>query len=153
MGPTPSEARYIREHHFNDWNPHPQAQTVYTYPLGPTAVSVPMSLCSLVVLICSFVDNAPVVIAYILLAFEIVFIVTLVLIHPAVGIRQRAFLEIPEDGSGKVEVSIRRPLFGRRSCEVKFGVSGTDPYTEYVSRWTRRRYRVRREPALWVVGW
>lgn len=130
-------------------NPHPRAQTFYSYPLGLLALGAITTVLNTSYLACKYFELNP-IFSTVLIVLCSVYLVVLVLIHPAVGPRRRVVIET---GDGKeIEMSVRRPLFGRTSCQVKMGVEGQFPWKEYESWWTGRKYKVRQESALWLVG-
>ena len=151
MPRTSRQDRYnnllIEENAYNTLNPHPQAQTLYTYPFSTLVVTATLLLCltpGFVCLALGYTKAAPA------LALSLVApgLACFILASPHVGLTKRRMVETP---TALETVLVHRPFFGRRKCEIMYGVTGGNPTIEHRELWWRKQ--VRHEPALWVVEW
>ena len=137
----------IPENEFNVLNPHPHTQTLYTYPFSTPQITIPLNSAVIVMWMGHwFAPNSP--IAWIAFAIQLILIPSYILAHPGVGSRRRRLFDTPD---GVEQVQVRRPYFGRKKCQTMYGVTGGCPYKEYIWRLTGTKYKVRHEPAYWVI--
>lgn len=139
----------IPENEYNAVNPHPDTQTFYSYPVSGLQICI--SLCSTTIAMNLSHWLIPETgLAWMFAIIDLTQSLLYILIHPAVGLHRCRFVETP---TGVQKIHVRRPLFGRRKCESRYGLTGGSPYKVYRLLGIGKEIKLRCEPALWVVDW
>lgn len=139
----------IPENTYNALTPHPQTQTLYTYPFNKITASITLNIFTITMNLGHWLVPKT-YIAHISALILAILLPLFILVHPAVGLRKRRFVETP---TGVEVIHVLRPFFGRRSCESQYGLTGGYPYKIRRSWWSGEVFKRRYEPALWVVDW
>lgn len=137
------------ENAYDTSNPHPQVQTLYSYPLPRLYIFITLVLCIVPGVVTTLLlhwKRASIVLIFTLLGSALA---ALVLVHPKMGITKCRLVETP---MGYETVYVHRPFVGRRRCEKGYGVTGGNPYKTETKMFGKGR-NVRYEAALWVVDW
>ncbi|KAK4553900.1 hypothetical protein LTR86_009075 [Recurvomyces mirabilis] len=133
---------------YNVLDPHPKAQTVYSYPLSTAIITLIFLLSALPGLTYALVtpsSREPNIVTLVLLMMESMIFA---IVHPDVGTLTRRTVETPARYD---LVFVHRPFLGRRKCETGYGVTGGNAYKKERFLWWEMK--VRREPAIWRVVW
>ncbi|RMY49738.1 hypothetical protein D0865_07320 [Hortaea werneckii] len=143
------ESLRMPENAYDRLNPHPEAQTTYDYPFDISLFGFIVFFPAIVILVATTTVGLSRVVFIFALVIYICSIVLSAVVHPQLGWSSKRMVDTPE---GVRSINIHRPLFARKKCERKFGVTGVYPYCE-LRPLPNYIIAVRYEPAYWVVDW